>query len=57
MWRGCLYIVFCLVSSSVVGISNLWERFIVCVEAGLVLPHYVGFVVVFCMSSCTRVVG
>ena len=57
MWHGRLYIVFCLVPSSVVGISDMWESFFVCVEAGSALPHCVGFVVVFCMSSCTRVAG
>ena len=51
--RGRLYIVFRLVTSSIVEILDLWERFVVCVEAGAALLHCVGFVAVFCMSSCT----
>ena len=55
--RGRLYIVFHLVMSSVVGMSEVWERFVVCIEAGAALLHCVGFVAVFCMSSCTGVEG
>ena len=57
MRRSRLYIVFRLVPSSVLGILDLWERFVVCVEADSVLLHCVDFVVVFCMSSCTGVAG
>ena len=57
LWHARLYIVFRLVTSSIVGISDLWERFVVCVEAGAALLHCIGFVAVFCMSSCTGVAG
>ena len=42
---------------SVVPVSELWERFVLYVEAGSALLHSVGSVVVFSMSSCTRVAG
>ena len=41
----------------VVGVSELWERFVGYVEAGSALLHSLGFVVVFSMSSCTGVAG
>ena len=43
--------------SCVVGISDFWERLVVYIEEGSALLHYVGFVVLFCMSSCTGVAG
>ena len=42
---------------SVVPVSELWERVVLYGEAGLVLLHSVGSIVVFCMSSCTGVAG
>ena len=57
MQRGRLYVVFLLLPCYVVRILDLWERFVVYVEAGSALLHCVGFVVVFCMSSCTGVAG
>ena len=41
--QGGMYIVLRLVSYCVVGVSELWERFVLYVEAGLALLHSLGF--------------
>ena len=43
MRQGGLYVVLRLVPSSVVGVSELWERFVLYMEAGSALLHSLGF--------------
>ena len=38
-----MYVVFRLVPCCVVGVSELWERFVLYVEAGSALLHSLGF--------------
>ena len=43
MRQGGLYVVLRLVPYSVVGVFELWERFVLYVEAGSALLHSLGF--------------